>query len=150
MRTTKWQIAGWMDGWRAEWRTVKMMDQRMDVREDRLTHQMKDEWSLMAGCGGTLTHWQTNRDLLYTHRCTQNAIIPSFYLQWLFAKINAVDVLWQAMVFDLIRKTHILRSNSLILLWERPCALWVVHMLSRGYVTCPAAGVKIQFAKMQN
>lgn len=83
VQTTKWQIAGWMDGWRAEWRAVEMMDQRMDVREDRLTHQMKDEWSLMAGC--TLTHWQTSTDLLYTHRCTKNVIIPSFYMQWLLA-----------------------------------------------------------------
>lgn len=51
------------------------------------------------------------------------------------------------MVFDLIRKTCSFRSNSLILLRERLCALWFVHMVNSEYVTCPAAGVRTQCAK---
>lgn len=45
-----------------------MMHQRMDVREDRLTHQMKDEWRLMVGSSGTLTYKQTDRQEQTLHK----------------------------------------------------------------------------------
>lgn len=127
-----------MDEWMESWvRNVEMMDPRMDVREDRLTHQMKDEWILMAGCSGTLTdkqgptlHTQEHQKCNYPISFTCNDCRPK----------NAVDdTLWQVMVFDLVRKTFF-RCNSLILLRKRP-ALWVLLMVNSEYVTCPAAGV---------
>ena len=40
-------------------RNVEVMDPGVDVRGDRLTQRMKDEWGLMAGCSDTLTDRQS-------------------------------------------------------------------------------------------
>lgn len=55
-----------------------MMDQRMDVREDRLTHQMKDEWCLIVGCSGILSDRQTDRGIFYT-QVIQNCMYTIFF-----------------------------------------------------------------------
>lgn len=122
-------------------RNVEMMDPRMDVREDRLTKQLKDEWSLMAGL-----QWHTDRQRrpIYTHRSTQNVIIPSFYMQWLLAKNIFCWWCVSSDGADLIREIFL----DSTLLRERPWALWsstwsTVNMSPAQQLVCAELGESV-------
>lgn len=72
VKTTKWQITGWMDWWRADWGMWKWWINEW-MWENRLTYQLKDKWSSVTGCRGTLTQWPTGTDSP-THMCSKNAV----------------------------------------------------------------------------
>lgn len=135
-KTTKWQIAWWMDGWRADWGMWKWWINEW-MWEDRLTYQLKDEWSSMTGCSGTLTPWQDKQGpTLHTQvHQKRNYPVHHFTCNHCWPQ-HAADVLWEVMVFDLIRKTFL--YGTLCLWRERPCwtvgcphgQQWICHLPS--------------------
>lgn len=82
--TTKWQIAGRMDGWRADWGMWKWWISEWTC-EDRLTRRVKDKWRSATGCSGGLTIWLGYPANVSTHRCarkkTKTPTIPLVCMQ---------------------------------------------------------------------
>lgn len=68
--TTNWQIAGRMDGWRADWGMWKWWISEWTC-EDRLTRRVKDKWRSATGCRGGLTIWLGYLANVSTHRCAR-------------------------------------------------------------------------------
>lgn len=111
--TTKWQIAGRMDGWRADWGMWKWWISEWTC-EDRLTRRVKDKWRSATGCSGGLTIWLGYPANVSTHRCARKKTkTPTIPLVCMQALLNiTINIKVYFLFFFLIKRQELLSVRS--------------------------------------